>query len=118
MTNDSADLAALTSDVFPDECLLIGDEPLAALAEKLQTVHAPHEALLTVDGGDDLDLAGTFEFLANAMTIIIALRMVPITRDARPEDIQTFFLDDPVRHKAAQSLTLRDLLRIRDRLAR
>ena len=118
MTNDAATLAALASDIFPDECLLVGDEPLAALAEKIETVSTPQEALLTVDGGDDLDLQGTFEFLANAMIVIMALRASPLlTRGTRPEEIQTVIIDDPAGQKAAQALTLVDLIRIRDRLA-
>jgi hypothetical protein len=117
-TTDAAWLAALARDVFPDEALLVGDAPLAALAEKIQEVRAPGDALLTVDGGDDLDLHGTFEFLANAMIVMMGLMQAGAVagRLTRPEDVQVFFVDDPAARTAARALSWRDLLRILRRL--
>ena len=114
-TTDTASLAALAQEVFPDECLLVGDEPLAALAEKIQVVDTPRDALLTVDGGDDMDLQGTFDFLANAMVLIMALRGMGLPRGTQP-DVLVHRLEARGR-AAAAALSRRDVARIVDRLA-
>jgi hypothetical protein len=119
MTNESATMVAITRDVFPDECLLIDDAPLAALAEKLPTVAAPRDALLTIDGGDDLDLQGTFEFLAHAMIVVLALMRMgdQLTKGTSTTQVHQLFKGEEVLASSAKELSNRDLARLIDRVA-
>lgn len=120
MTNDSSTLAAIARDVHPDECLLIGDASVAALAEKIRTVQAPRDALLTVDGGDDLDLVGTFEFLANAMITIFGLMKMGdlLTTRTTLDEVRIRLDGDPGLRQASREVADRDLVRMIDRVAR